>query len=279
MYYIDARLRPPYGSFIEGFYNKEKWSARKKFAGEFGLDLAPSFYAADIDLCIQEMKEANIGLGIAAPRRGWGIGNEDLPKLLAEYSDYFVGFITLLPTDMEESLAEIDKYIINGPCTGVYMEPAHDTAKEKMEICDERIYPIYEKCVENNIPISYGFGGFIGTDFIWQKPESLLKVVKDFPKLKLNLNHAGFPYVLQTCHVAYRNKNVFLSPDLYSCQAPGRQDYISAANYLIPTSILFGSAYPLVDFRLVAKVYEQDILPHNLENVMYKNAARFLGLE
>ena len=70
-------------------------------------------------------------------------------------------------------------------------------------------FPVYK------IPISYGYGGFIGTDFIWQKPEGLLQVVKDFPNLHLNLNHAGFPYVLQTLHIAYRNRNLFLSPDLY----------------------------------------------------------------
>lgn len=277
--YIDARFRPPYGSFIEGFYAKEKWQAREKFADEFGLALAPSFYEASMDLCLAEMKEVGIGLAVAAPRRGWGIGNEDLPKLLADYPTQFIGMATLVPTDLETALAELQEYVIDGPCTGIYMEPAHDTAQEKMTIDDERLYPIYQKCVEEGIPISYGYGGFIGTDFIWQKPEGLLKVVKDFPDLRLNLNHAGFPYVLETCHIAYRNRNLFLSPDLYSFHAPGSQDYIEAANHLLSQSIVFGSAYPLVDFRLGVRIYEQSIRPEVLDNIMCGNAKRFLGIE
>ncbi len=35
--YIDARLRPPYGSFIAGFYAKDKWAQRENFAAEFGM--------------------------------------------------------------------------------------------------------------------------------------------------------------------------------------------------------------------------------------------------
>ncbi len=110
-----------------------------------------------MDLCIAEMEEAGIGLGIAAPRRGWGIGNEDIPQLLKDYPGKFIGFATLIPTDIETALQEIQEYVIDGPCTGIYMEPAHDTAKEKMTIDDERMYPIYQKCEENKIPISYGY--------------------------------------------------------------------------------------------------------------------------
>lgn len=276
--YIDTRLRPPYGSFIEGFYAKEKWAVRENFAEQFGMKLSPSFYEASMNLCLAEMEEAGIGMGIAAPRRGWGIGNEDIPKLLEAYPGKFIGFATLIPTDIETALQEIQDYVLDGPCTGIYMEPAHDTAKEKMTIDDERLYPIYQKCEEYGIPISYGYGGFIGTDFIWQKPEGLLKVVKDFPNLHLNLNHAGFPYVLQTLHVAYRNKNLFLSPDLYSFHAPGCQDYIEAANRLLTNSITFGSAYPLVDFRIGVRIYEEKIRPEVLDKIMCDNAKRFLGI-
>ncbi len=58
--YIDTRLRPPYGSFVEGFYNKEKWAIRENFAEQFGMKLSPSFYEASMDLCIAEMEEAGI---------------------------------------------------------------------------------------------------------------------------------------------------------------------------------------------------------------------------
>lgn len=276
--YIDARFRPPYGSFIQGFYAKEKWPAREKFANDFGLTLAPSFYEASMALCLAEMAEAGIESAVVAPRRGWDIGNDDMPKLLTDYPQKFIGMATLDPTNTPGALAELQEYVINGPCTGIYLEPAHDTAKEKMTIDDKRLYPIYQKCSTEGIPISYGYGGFIGTDFIWQKPENLLNIVKDFPDLHLNLNHGGFPYVLETCHIAYRNPNLFLSPDLYSFHGPGSQDYIDAANYLLSNKIIFGSAYPLVDFRVCVKIYEQSIRPESLDKVMYQNARQFLAL-
>ena len=55
-------------------------------------------------------------------------------------------------------MKQIDEYIIQGCCQGVFMEPTLDTIPWNM--ADETIFPIYEKCAEHNIPILFTIGGF-----------------------------------------------------------------------------------------------------------------------
>lgn len=58
---------------------------------------------------------------------------------------------------------------------------------------------------------------------------------------------------------------------------PGGKDYIEAANYMIPNKFLYGSAYPCVDVEGSVAYYLEHLRPEVVEDVMYRNAARFLG--
>ena len=41
--------------------------------------------------------------------------------------------------------------------------------------------------------------------------------------MNIILSHGGWPWVTEAIHVAYRYKNVYLLPDLYQFNGPGRR--------------------------------------------------------
>ena len=54
---------------------------------------------------------------------------------------------------------------------------------------------------------------------------------------------------------------------------------MEAANYMLREKFLYGSAYPCVDVETSVAMYLQNLRPEVVADVMYHNAARFLGLE
>ena len=51
-------------------------------------------------------------------------------------------------------------------------------------------------------------------------------VLEDFPRLKIVISHAFWPWVEASCGLAFRRKNVYLHPDLYGTVFPGYRDWI-----------------------------------------------------
>ena len=56
--------------------------------------------------------------------------------------------------------------------------------------------------------------------------------------------HGFYPNVREIVTVAFRNENVFVSPDMYTF-CPGGGLYVEAANHFMADQFLFGSSYPV----------------------------------
>lgn len=290
MKWIDVRLRPPYRSLM-GANKMASLEINKNYSDSFGLGnyVSPSrFYVygenpdstTAMELLMQEMEEANIGMGFVAPRNAKGATNADVAELIALYPEQFAGFVGISPAQVALGLQEIEQYVLQGNLIGVSMEPTHvGWGASQCRINDASLMPIYEMCEQHQLPFMLAWGGFIGSDYIWTNPDDLFEIINKFPDLKILVNHAGFPHVLLMCHMAYKHPNLFLAPDMYSSNCPGAQDYIAAANYLAPQNFCFGSAYPLLDLRAMADHYKKVIRADHFEDIMYNNAMRFIGRE
>lgn len=139
---------------------------------------------------------------------------------------------------------------------------------------------IYEKCEENSIPILLSYGGLIGKDFSYCDPIHIAHVVKDFPMLKVLLCHAAWPFAREAVHLAFKNENVYLQPDMYSMNVVGGEDYLIAANSMLKEQIVFASAYPIFAPKDIAERYIQwGLQPEVLQNVLHDNALRFLNMQ
>lgn len=272
---IDFRVRPPFSGFTtsELFCDMD---FHVPFAKRFGFELAESTLKKSIDLMFDEMAEAGIEKAVVPARRLYNVDNDDLVELLTKYPDKLYGMAGIDPLDGQKALDDIDQYIVNGPCVGVTMEPGYCTKPLKAD--DDVLYPIYEKCQNENIPIFLSFGGLTGPLVEYNDPILVDRVAKIFPDLTLILAHGAYPYAAQACYTCFKNKNIYLVPDFYGTRVPNGKAYMEATTW-IPDKIIFGSGYPVQPIGGMLQYYRDNMSPEAFEMVAYKNAAKILGIE
>ena len=278
MFYIDSRVRPPYKSYLtQGIYKKEN---SRSWTSHFDMTYPDNHPDLTMESMFKNMDDANVGIAMVAGRLRCGESNaDDVTELAAAYPDKLRCFPDINPLKGEAALKEIDDRVINGPCTGVCMELAANPY-EHMYANDRRIWPIYQKCEENDIPLYLSHGGFLGDDQSYQHPQLIEDIAQHFPKLRILVAHACYPFVVEACHLAMNQPNVYLAPDMYVFGVPGAREYINGANTIIKEKLIYGSAYPIFDIEKSVEYYLHcGFKDEVLENVMYKNAARFLGIE
>ena len=266
---IDMRCRPAIkGLQNQWIYDTENMVHFAKYFG--GSYLAESAKEKSIEKLLEEMESLEIEKEI----------NAEAAELIEKYPDKFVGFVGVDVSEMEQGILDIDKYVINGNFVGVNIEPGNPPAgKEPMFIDDERIFPLYEKCQANNIPLTITFGGPSFPDATAMLPHRVENVVRAFPDLKICFCHGAWPMFRELETVMMSYPNIYVCVDSYLMLLPGYQDYILAANYAFQDNIMFGSSYPLHAQEKVKNFYLQagfreEVLP----KVLYDNAARFLGI-
>ena len=281
---IDMRCRPPFGSFVKD---------KSLYSPTDGVPLGTQWYTQnviqapspesalkmDMELLIKEMDEAGIDKIVAPVRAADGGDNAICAPYIEQYKNRVIGMAGIEPMDpVEKNLAIIDEFVINGPYTGVAIEPGF--SPEPMHCNDERIYPVYAKCQENKIPVLLSFGGKCHKDLENFKPDHLDSLTKDFPDLTVILVHGGFPYVTEVCWLAMFRKNLYISPDCHLL-SPGGRLYVDAAKYYLKDKIIFGTAYPIYPQKRMVEIYEEffEGFPEDLfEKVMGDNAAKALGI-
>lgn len=276
---IDFRIRPPYGEFKSNWYFSKDTLA--SFQAQTGIQTSQSALSMDMDLVLQEMDESNIEIGVVGARTCLGLGyeiNDTLVELKKEHADRFVCAAAIDYHDAGHTEKIITEYCTNGPCKGIAMEPGFDA--NPMRFDDPRLYPVFERCQKENLFISYTTG--MGFDRLSRStPEALDNVARDFPDLKIIVSHASFPWITEMAWICLTTRNVYMMPDMYIFNHPGSEDYIQCIkNDLINPKCVFGSAYPLTDIKeTVRQTLSWGISERNLENYLYNNAAKILGLE
>lgn len=182
------------------------------------------------------------------------------------------------PSDKYKAVDEIDRFVVNGPLKGVGIEPG--LLPVPMYPNDRRIYPIYEKCEAEGIPLLLMAGGGNGPDAGYSAPMIIDQIAADFPKLTIINTHGGYPWVTEILFVAYRRPNVYICPDMYLFNQPGWQDYVTAANFALQDRFLFGTAYPFIPLEAGVEHFKKlPFKPEVLPKVLYQNAVRALKLD
>ncbi len=285
---IDMRCRPPFGGFLNPVLcDLYITDAIVAFSKRFGMVPTPAVMEKSMELFIQEMDEAGVDKAVVPIRITPGglateknenlhMDNDDLLKLYEQYPDKIIGMAGMNLTDISVAVADIDKYVLNGPCQGVIVEPGFNF--NPLLPNDESIFPVYEKCEKHNIPMIISCGGYTAPSYEFHKPCYIEDVAKTFPKLKMSLGHAAWPWTTEIAHVAFKYENLYISPDLYIMHAPGSQDYIAAANYFIPEKVLYGSAYPVAGMKAAIELHREVIREEYIADVLGNNAARFFGI-
>ncbi len=200
-----------------------KWNEAKK--GELlcrmeraigGLPQFPSFEAM-----LAKMDEAEVEKVFITQTKMWSYRNkwmymdtslDDVTQYTKRHPDRFVGLAGYNPFRIKESLREIEVAVKEHGFRGVYVHiygfdvPIHDA----------KMYPLYAKCVELDVPVSLQVGHVLeGMPSEHARPIYLDRVACDFPDLKLVGAHTGWPWVEELISVCYKWDNVYFGVDAW----------------------------------------------------------------
>lgn len=277
---IDFRLRPPVGGFL-GMVMYANIERTARMAAGVGMTLPPSVRERSMDMMFAEMDQAGVEIGVVPGRVSPVLGTiqaAEVASIVARHPKRLLGFAGIEPMGRRKTIEAIEAAMTSG-MKGVVLEPGLATLP--MHLDDPRMYPIYAHCEDHDIPVLFMAGGNAGPDCTFTAPEHIDRVARDFPDLRIISGHGNWPWAAQMIHVCYRRPNIWLSPDMYLFGGmPGAADYVSAANGFMADRFLFATAYPLLPFQDSLDAFVRlGVREAVLDRVLYRNAARLLGLE
>ena len=216
-------------------------------------------------------------------------GSVTMPnELVAEIAERHPGrFIPFCGVDILDGMAAVRKmehWITERGFMGLSLRPF----MIDLPADDRHYYPFYAKCVELGVPLS------IHTSANWTTgrvnelghPRYIDAVATHFPELKIVMSHAGYPWVLDACLLAWKHENVYLElaahrPKYFARPGTGWEPLLRYGPTTIRDKVLYGSGWFLMGRppgELVAEMWELPIPEDVLDDWMYGNAARLFGL-
>lgn len=272
---IDFRVRPPFRSMRRIFHAKlDVRIPDKALMEQFLADMA----AAGIHRAVAMGRSAAEGFLKA------DIPNEDIAALVTSYPDRFIGFGSVDVRDPARAKAEIEHCKALGFKGVAFDNPA---SSPPLYDDDASLMPIYEHCHKHGLIVSLTSSGMVGPDLSYSMPIHIQKVGHAFPQLPIVVPHGAWPWTTEAVSLMmegafFKRSQIYLMPDFYLSQphAPGRQDYIDAANFGLDGRLLFASSFPALPLK--KSVEELRAIPfadpRSATRILGGNAAKLLGL-
>jgi predicted TIM-barrel fold metal-dependent hydrolase len=281
---IDFRVRPPLRSFPHIDIYPKLGQERSANWGWYS-NLPPSVQERSFPKLREEMRSCGVRYGVVWGRAdldpAQSTPHDEIAAIVREHGDVFpAGFGGITIRDgLAGALAGVESAVQEYGLSGVTIEPGL-SGMPSLRADDALLYPVYDLCQSLNTILAFTISTRMGSDLSYSNPDAVDRVARDFPRLRIVISHAFWPWVEYSCGLAFRRRNVYLLPDLYGWSSPGYTKWIEAANTYLQDRMLFGSAYPLMGTCDIVEAYQR--LPYKqgvLEKVMYKNAAHLLGLD
>ena len=157
-----------------------------------------------------------------------------------------------------------------------------------IRIDDPRMYPMYEKCAELDVPISFqtGQGTMRSNSRIVARPIWIDNIARDFPSLKIVALHSGYPWEEELVALTINNDNIFICPDV----PPPRMWHGAILEYLKEEGrfeglngsdkIVWATDWPLQDQEASLKEIDNlGLAPSIRRKLVRDNAIRIFNLE
>lgn len=212
------------------------------------------------------------------------VSNEAVAAVAARHADRFIPFAGADIMAGAEPLAAFERWVVEAGFRGLSLrpfmigEPANHPAYT----------PYYEKCQELGVPVS------IHTSANWTRsrssqlghPQFIDEIACRHPDLTIIMSHAGYPWVLEACLIAWKHPNVYLELGAhrprYFTRGTAWDALMRFGQSTIVDKVLFGSGAFLINRPQTELCDEMRALPlpgSVLEAWMWRNAARVLDLE
>jgi len=267
---IDARIRISYGSEGALLRNGANFTRTKVF----GFSRAQSAIQISPSALVSEMDAAGIEMALVTGRGRFADRNEELLEFARLYPGKF-GVLPYLDPSRENIITEIKEYTTRKEVKGFSVQYFGDGAYTYAPLSQEAL-EMYSAVAATKLPLMITVSGHTVSEMDNSIITRLDRIATSFPEMPIVITHGGWPWVLDTIGLAFRRKNVYLVPDCYCTRNPGAQEYVRAANYMIPDKIMFGSSYPTISQQEIADYYmkhagfSEEVIP----KVMYDNAKR-----
>jgi predicted TIM-barrel fold metal-dependent hydrolase len=212
------------------------------------------------------------------------VTNESVAALVARHPQRFIPFVGVDIMRGSEAVRALKRWVTERGFRGLSLRPF----MTGLPADDRRYYPLYEACVELDVPVSM----HASANWTTCRPSDLGHprhfdvVACDFPDLKLILSHAGYPWVLEACLLAWKHRNLYLElaahrPKYFTAPGAGWEPLLRYGQTTIQDKILYGTGAFLLARSPADLVVEMRALPLEpviMEKWLWRNAAVLLRL-
>lgn len=254
------------------YASSEKASAR----GETTLEQwFANVDAAGIDLTVIKARDVETTFG-------GRITNEAVAEVVAAHPGRFLGFAGVDPNKGMTAVRELEYAVRELGLKGLNLQ----CFENRLAIDDRRMYPLYAKCVELDIPVNI----HVGVNFSLKsspdfgRPEMLDRVLCDFPELRAIASPPGWPWVQELLAVAWRQPNLWIGlvamrPKLMAVEHSGYGPLMQYGRTVLKDRMIVGTAWPMQPMdRVLDEVRQLPIEDDIAARWLGGNARTFLQL-
>ena len=283
---IDVHVHPSTAPFSY----KRRW-------GEDVAQFLPKYYRIEERIrSDEEMAQEFRELDLKALIIGWDAEaesgfstpgtNDEVAKLIEKFPDVFIGGWAMIdPWKGKAAIKELERCVKELGLMGLKFQPSAQGFFPN----DRRFYPLYEKCSELKIPVSFhtgttglgaGMAGGHGYRLKYTKPiPHIDDVAADFSELTIIMIHPAWPWIEEQIAILLHKGNVYADlsgwapryfPDTLKREINGR----------LQDKFMYASDYPEIPPKRWLEEFEGGgYKPEVIEKVLYQNARRILRLK
>lgn len=231
--------------------------------------------AAGIDLTVIKARDVETTFG-------GRVTNEAVAEVVAAHPGRFLGFAGVDPNKGMTAVRELEYAVRELGLKGLNLQ----CFENQLAIDDRRMYPLYAKCVELDIPVNI----HVGVNFSLKsspdfgRPEMLDRVLCDFPELRAIASPPGWPWVQELLAVAWRHPNLWIGlvamrPKLMAVENSGYGPLMQYGRTVLKDRMIVGTAWPMQPMdRVLDEVRQLPIEDDIAARWLGGNARTFLQL-
>ena len=198
---------------------------------------------------------------------------EVVAEAVSAHPTRFIGAAGYNPWRIDESLRRIETFVNEYGFKYVYFHPITFGLRPD----DRRNYPLYAKCQELGIPVGLQVGH--SAEVLPSEvghPIYVDNVAMDFPDLKINLSHTGWPWTGEFISMLWRHPNVYGDISAYFPKSLDAE-LVRAMDRQLRHKVMMGTnGFPLE--RCLKELDELPLRDETKARITGENAAEFLGL-
>jgi hypothetical protein len=237
---------------------------------------------------ILSMDKAGISKALVFVGELFNYSNEKLLLDSALFKERLFPLCSISPFSKEKpTLEQLEKWLANKEFFGLKFY----TGYEYFYPADEIIRPYLKLAEKYNKPAIFHSGDTWnqaqGAKLKYSHPFNIDDLAVDMPDLKIIIAHFGYPWVMDTAEIVYKNKNVFTDCSGLFYNNPDEQDKITIKNIFTDylryggtiEKLLFGTDWSLANQNQYVKlISEMPISAEEKEKIFYKNASEIFKI-